>query len=343
MKLYRLPGPHGIVPQGFDSLYTTEAPEPKPRRGQVLVRLRAASLNYRDLLVARGQYPLSPVPPDLIPLSDGAGEVIETGEDVTRFQPGDRVAPCFFQSWHDGPITERDGASALGGAIHGVLTEYAVFEQDGLVRIPDHLSWEEAACLPCAAVTAWHALFGSTPVQPGQTVLTQGTGGVSIFAIQFAKAAGARVITTSSSDKKLSRAQALGADEGINYRSRPDWHKAATALTGGLGVDHVVEVGGAGTLWQSIRAARLGGQIHLIGVLSGQNEINPMPLMARSQTLRGIYVGSRAMFEAMNIAISQHRIKPVIDRVFPFAEAVAAYRHLESATHLGKVVIRLDE
>ena len=337
MRLYQIPKSDGI-----DSLLLREAPTPKPGRGQVLVRMRAASLNYRDLMVLTGRYARGAPLPDLVPLSDGAGEVAEVGPEVTRVKPGDRVAGIFMQSWLGGETEPADAASSLGGAIHGVLAEYAVFEQNGLVHLPAHLSFEEGATLPCAAVTAWNALYGGRPLIAGQSVLVLGTGGVSIFALQLAHAAGARVIATSSSDAKLTRATALGASDGVNYRQQPEWQQAVLALTGGRGVDHVVEVGGPGTLPRSIEAARLGGQIHLIGVLGGgAGEINPTTAMRKGLILRGIYVGSRQMFEAMNRAIELHRLHPVIDRAFDFDEAKAAFRHLQGQTHLGKVVVRI--
>jgi NADPH:quinone reductase-like Zn-dependent oxidoreductase len=336
MRLYRLP-----QHTGFDDLTLTQGDLPACGRGQVLVRMRAASLNFRDLSVATGKYMMSALPPDLVPLSDGAGEVVEVGEGVTRVKPGDRVAGIFMQGWMGGEMEPAHGQTALGGAIDGVLAEYVVFDAQGLVHIPDHLSYEQAATLPCAAVTAWNALFGLHPLQPGQTVLVLGTGGVSIFALQFARAAGARVIATSSSDEKLARARALGASDGVNYKAVPEWQGAVRDLTGGRGVDHVVEVGGPGTLARSLGAARGGGVVTLIGVLT-RGQIDPLAIFGGGAIVRPIYVGSRAMFEAMNRAIALHRIEPVIDRVFGFEEAREAYRHLKGATHVGKVVIRID-
>ncbi|UPG71243.1 NAD(P)-dependent alcohol dehydrogenase [Roseomonas gilardii subsp. gilardii] len=336
MRLYTLPKTGAI-----EDLTLTEREVPRPGRRQVLVRMRAASLNYRDLLVATGRYGRAGVQPGLVPLSDGAGEVAAVGPDVTRVKEGDRVAGIFMQGWIAGPPDESYRATALGGSIDGVLAEYVLFEEEGLVHLPEHLSFEEGACLPCAGVTAWNALTALRPVGPEQTVLLLGTGGVSILALQFAHAAGARVILTSSSDTKLERAKALGADAGVNYRTHPDWEKEVWTLTGRRGVDHVVEVGGAGTLPKSIAATRVGGAVHLIGVLTG-GQIDPLPVMQKAIDLRGVFVGSREMFEAMNRAVAFHRIHPVIDRVFPFEEAQAAYRHLESQAHLGKVVIRLD-
>ncbi len=335
MKLYRFPRAESI-----DALTLFEQDTPQPGRGQVLVRMRAASLNYRDLMVATGRYGSGTAPTDLVPLSDGAGEVAAIGADVTRVKVGDRVAGMFMQSWVGGPIEAADGASALGGAIDGVLAEYVLFDQAGLVHLPEHLSFEEGATLPCAGVTAWNALFGGPRLTSGQSVLVLGTGGVSIFALQFAHAAGARVIGTSSSDEKLERARALGAAEGVNYRQHPEWQHEVLRLTAGAGVDQVVEVGGAGTLPRSIASTRIGGHVALIGVLTG-GEINPTPVMRRSLMLRGIYVGSRQMFEAMNRTLGLHRIKPVIDRVYEFGAARDAYRHLQSQAHVGKVVIRI--
>ena len=337
MKFYRFPQADGI-----DTLALAEADIPRPAGGQVLVRMRAASLNFRDLMVASGRYGRGTAPANLVPLSDGAGEVVEIGADVTRVKPGDRVAGIFMQSWMGGEISPEDPPSSLGGAINGVLSEYMLFDQHGLVQLPAHLSYEEGATLPCAAVTAWNALFGGKPLIAGQSVLVLGTGGVSIFALQLARAAGARVIATSSSDAKLDQAKKFGASDGVNYRQHPEWHEQVLALTGGRGVDHVVEVGGAGTLPRSIEAARLGGNIHLIGVLTG-GEINPTPMMRKTLTVRGIYVGSRQMFEAMNRSIELHNIQPVIDRVFDFAEAKAAYHHLTGQSHVGKVVIRIAD
>jgi NADPH:quinone reductase-like Zn-dependent oxidoreductase len=326
---------------GIDTLERRDGPTPKPGRGQILVRMRAASLNYRDLNVSLGRPARGTLPENLIPLSDGAGEVVELGPDVSRVKVGDRVAGLFMQTWLGGDMEPAHVESSRGGAIDGVLAEYVVFDQDGVVHVPAHLSFEEGATLPCAGVTAWNALYAMKPLKVGETVLILGTGGVSIFALQFAHAAGARVIATSSSDDKLVKAKALGASDGINYRQHPEWQNEVMVLTNGRGVDHVVEVGGAGTLARSVESARIGGQVHLIGVLTG-GEINPVPVLRRNTILRGIYVGSRQMFEAMNAAITQHKIKPVIDRVFPFEEARAAYHYMKGQTHVGKVVIRID-
>jgi NADPH:quinone reductase-like Zn-dependent oxidoreductase len=338
MHVWTLPEPAGI-----DSLVLLEAPTPRPGPGQVLVRMHAASLNYRDLMVVTGRYARGAPLPDLVPLSDGAGEVAEIGPGVTRVKPGDRVAAIFMQTWLGGDIEPEHAASSLGGAIHGVLAEYVVFSQEGLVRFPEHLSFEEAATLPCAGVTAWNALYGGRSLRVGETVLVLGTGGVSIFALQLAHAAGARVIATSSSDGKLAQAKTFGASDGVNYRDHPEWDTEVLRLTDGRGVDHVVEIGGAGTLPHSIGSARLGGQVHQIGVRAGAGgEIDPSGAMRKGLILRGIYVGSRQMFEAMNRAIALHRIVPVIDRVFSFEQAKDAYWHLEGQAHVGKVVVRID-
>jgi NADPH:quinone reductase-like Zn-dependent oxidoreductase len=335
MKIYRFPRANGI-----DTLELLDSPIPVAGRGQIVVRMRAASLNYRDLNVAAGRAARGTLPENLVPLSDGAGKVVQIGPDVARVKVGDRVAGLFMQTWLGGEIEPAFVESSRGGAIDGVLAEYALFDQDGVVALPDHLSFEEGATLPCAGVTAWNALYAGRPLRSGETVLVLGTGGVSIFALQFAHAAGARVIATSSSDAKLGRAKALGASDGINYQQHPEWHEAVLALTGGRGVDHVVEVGGAGTLGRSVEATRVGGQVHLIGALTG-GEINPTPILRRNILLRGIYVGSRQMFAAMNAAISLHRIHPVIDRVFAFEQAREAYHYMKGQQHVGKVVIRI--
>ena len=322
----------------IDALQMKEKPVPRPGPGQVLVRMRAASLNYRDLLVVEGNYTRN-LPLPLIPLSDGAGEVVEIGAGVTRWQPGDRVAGTFFQDWDAGRITPEVPKSALGAALDGILAEYVLFHERGMVALPGHLSYNEGATLHCAALTAWHCL-ASGGISCGDTVLTLGTGGVSIFALQFARASGARVIATTGSEGKSVRLKKLGASEVINYTTEPAWEKRVLELTGGIGVDIVVEVGGAGTLAQSIKASRMGGHISLIGVLAGQQgEVNPLPAVMKGVGIQGIYVGPRDMFEAMNRAVGLHGIRPVIDRVFSFEEARDAYRYLQSGAHFGKVVI----
>ncbi|HKI05412.1 MAG TPA: NAD(P)-dependent alcohol dehydrogenase [Thermoanaerobaculia bacterium] len=326
---------------GLENLALVERPDPRPGAGQVLVRLRAASLNYRDLLMAEGKYnPKQKLP--LIPGSDGAGEVVEVGEGVTRVQPGDRVCGIFAQKWIAGTPTRDRLRSTLGGPLDGTLAELAIFDQEGVVKVPDHLTDEEAATLPCAAVTAWSALVTEGGVTAGDTVLVQGTGGVSLFALQLATILGARVIATSSRDDKLERVRGMGAAETINYREVPEWGKRAKELTGGTGVDHVVEVGGAGTLQQSLQAVRMGGTISLIGNLSGtKTELLLTQVFMQKIRLNGILVGHRESFEAMNRAIAAHRLRPVIDRVFPLAEAGAAFAHMAAGEHFGKIVVRI--
>jgi len=335
MKAYQL-----TTMTGRDALRLVELPEPKPPRGQLLVRVRATSLNYRDLLVSDGRYGKLNLP--LIPLSDGAGEIAAVGEGVTGWKTGDRVAGTFFQGWPSGPFQREMANTALGGALNGMLAEYVALSADGVVAIPSHLNFEEAATLPCAALTAWQALVFRGNISADETVLLLGTGGVSIFALQFAKMHGARVIITSGSDEKLARAKTLGADETINYLSTPDWEKEVFRLTGEAGVDQVVEVGGTGTFVKSLRSVKPGGQVHLVGGVSGFTADVPLTEIIRKLVVvRGIYVGSHGMFAAMNRAITLHRTKPVVDRVFKFVEAAAAYQFLQSGKHFGKVVISI--
>ncbi len=325
---------------GVDNLVLAERSEPSPGHGQILVKVRAVSLNYRDLLVIKGLYnPKLPLP--LIPFSDGAGDVVAIGEGVSRVKVGDRVAAIFMQTWLEGELTESKARSALGGGSDGMLAEYVVLHEDGVVHIPGHLSYEEAATLPCAAVTAWHAVI-ETGLQLGESVLVLGTGGVSLFALQFARLAGAKVIVTSGSDEKLMRARQLGAEGCINYKKAPEWDKQVKELTGGAGVDIVVEVGGAGTLPRSLKAVRAGGRISLIGILMGNaGEINLLPVIMKNIRIEGILVGSREMFESMNQAINLYSLHPVVDRIFSFEETVQALRHMESGTHFGKICIRM--
>jgi NADPH:quinone reductase-like Zn-dependent oxidoreductase len=324
---------------GIDALRMGDRPDPVPGPGQVLVRVRANSINYRDLMTVK-----DPVPRGIrfprIPNSDGAGEVLAVGEGVDDFAPGDRVAGCFFQRWQAGGITPDGMASALGGALDGMLAEQVVLDRGGLVHIPAHMDFAEAACLPCAALTAWNALIEQGGLKAGETVLLLGTGGVSIFGLQIAAMHGARTIVTSSSEDKLARAREMGAWGTVNYRETPDWQAAVAELTEGRGVDHVVEVGGAGTLERSIESTRVGGHIALIGVLTG-GQINPVNLMRKSLRLNGIYVGSRQMFEAMNRAFSLHELRPVIDATFDFDDVRDAYRRMETAGHFGKIVITI--
>lgn len=323
---------------GIENIVWREVADPQPGPGQVLVSMRAASLNYRDYLVAMGRYnPKMPLP--RVPLSDGAGEVIGLGTGVTRFALGDRVAGSFMQSWLSGPYRDEYGKSALGGAIDGVLAEQIVFGETGLIAVPSHLSFEEAATLPCAGVTAWNALFENGAIRAGDTVLVQGSGGVSVFALQFAKAAGARVIATSSHLEKMEKLRSLGADWVLNYKETPEWGKAI-AKAGG--VDHVVEVGGAETLEQSLIAVRGGGKVSVIGILSGVSaSLNIAPILHKHLRIQGIYVGSHSMFESMNRALTQNQMRPVIDSVYEGAQIQEALRFMESAGHFGKIVIRL--
>jgi NADPH:quinone reductase-like Zn-dependent oxidoreductase len=327
---------------GIDALTLVEKESPSPGAGQVLVRVHALSLNYRDIMVTDGRYnPKLNMP--RVPCSDGAGEVIAVGAGVTQWKAGDRVAGIFMQNWLDGAPDSRKVKGALGGDIDGMATTEVVLAENGLVRVPGHLSYEEAATLPCAAVTAWNALFTASEIGPGQTVLIEGTGGVSIFALQFAKLAGARVLGISSSDEKLERAKTLGLDAGLNYRTGPDWEKWALEQTGGEGVDLVVEVGGSGTLPRAIKAAKPWGVVAQIGVLSGASEpVDVRPILSRQIRIHGVYVGSRAHFLAMHAAITQARLKPIIDRVFPFADFPAALRHMEGASHFGKIVVTVE-
>ncbi len=332
-----------VTEPGLDNLAVVERPDPEPGPGEVLVRLRAATLNYRDLLTVEGGYGSKQRTVDLIPLSDGAGEVVAVGEGVTRFKPGDRVVGNFFQEWLAGEPNQENLQSGLGGVLDGVASELRVFPQYGLCQTPDHLSDAEAAALPCAGLTAWSAVIDQGGAGPGDLVLTQGTGGVSVFAVQFAKLAGANVIATSSSDAKLQRVRALGADHTINYTETPEWARPARDFSQGRGVDLVVEVGGAGTLEQSIKAVRPGGAICLIGVLSGANHEFRLPLVVtRKIRMEGVTCGSREQFEAMLRAIDQHRLRPALDeQVFGLDELPAAFAHMREGRHFGKIVVEI--
>ncbi len=338
MKAYVVDGSFGL-----ENLKLVERPKPEPKAGEILIKIEAVSLNYRDLLVVKGLYdPRQKLP--FIPCSDGAGVVEAVGSGVDRFKPGDRVMPIFSQKWWGGEPTREKIRSTLGSPLDGTLTQWMTISQEGAVKIPEHLDYTEAATLPCAAVTAWSALVELADLKPGQTVLLQGTGGVSIFALQFAKMLGAEVIITSSSDEKLERAAKLGADHLINYKKEPKWGKVAKELTGGKGVDLIVEVGGAETLKQSLRAIKVGGHIALIGVLSGvQSDLNILPILMQQVRIQGVLVGHREGFEAMNRAIEANKLKPVVDKVFPFSQAVEAFKYMESAKHFGKICIVNDE
>jgi NADPH:quinone reductase-like Zn-dependent oxidoreductase len=331
-QLQSLGDPSGIVATDRD------APTPGPR--DIVIRVRAASLNKRDLFILKGTYPM-PARPGVVPVSDGAGEVVAVGAQVTRWKLGDRVAGNYFARWRSGLI-EPDLFEQLGCAIDGMLTELAVLDEQWAVRVPDHLSWEQAATLPCAAVTAWNSVMGPQPIVAGQTVLTLGTGGVSLFALQFARAAGARVIATTSSHAKAARLRELGADAVINYAETPEWGKAVRELTGGRGADLVVETMGPDTIEQSMRAVGLHGQIMLLiarGTHKPDIQISAQAYSSTMATIRRVFVGSRQSFEAMNRLISQAQIAPVIDRVFAFDQVHEAYRYYLQGTSFGKVVI----
>ncbi|MBS0028113.1 zinc-dependent alcohol dehydrogenase family protein [Chitinophaga sp. 22321] len=329
---------HVNLGAGLSGLTIKEHHMPAPGPAEVLIRVKASSLNYRELMILKGFYPL-PVRPDVIPLCDGAGEVVGVGDAVTRVKVGDRVMGQVFPDWVDGPFA-RDYAAQLGGSLNGMLTEYAVLPENGVLQIPAHLSYEEAAALPCAALTAWNALSGGRGLAAGETVLTLGSGSVSLFALQLAKAAGARVIATTSGEKKAAQLKALGADEVVNYIAQPDWYLAVRELTGGQGVDHVVEVGGAGTAEKSIRSAAIEGEVAVIGSVAGEpSPFNINLIMYGMVHVRPVAIGSKAQFTAMNKVIAVNKIKPVIDRVFHFNDAVAAFRYYMEGPCFGKVVL----
>jgi NADPH:quinone reductase-like Zn-dependent oxidoreductase len=326
----------------IDALTTDTLPVQSPGPGQVLVAIKAVSLNFRDVLMVTGKYSPNLQKPLTI-CSDAAGEVLAIGPGVSRFKPGDRVVASFFQSWLDGEYDREYSKSALGGSIDGVLCTHKIFSEEGLLSIPIHLSFEEAATLPCAAVTAWHAMVSTARIKSGDTVLLLGTGGVSIFGLQFAKLHGASAIITSSSNEKLARAKSLGADATINYRENPDWEKAVYKLTAGSGADIVLEVGGGETLPHSLRSTRPGGQVSLIGVLSGiDSALNIGPILHNNLRVQGIYVGSSAMFQDMNRAIAVNYLKPVIDRTFSFTQAREALHFMQTGQHFGKIAITVD-
>jgi len=331
------------APWGLDALKVVEAPDPAPGHGEVLVRMKAVSLNYRDLLMVNGMYSRGSATAGgtITPFSDGCGVVEAVGPGVTRVAVGDRVATLFFQNWISGRPTLEKLGSALGFPIPGAGRELAVFTQDGVSKVPEFLTDQQVATLPCAALTAWRGLFEDARLEPGDTVVLQGTGGVSIFGLQFAHAAGYRTVITSSSDEKLARAKALAADHLVNYRTTEDWAKAVREATYGVGADFVMEVGGAGTMQQSLRAVRIGGHIAVIGVVAGGTEgVHPGVLIGNSARLQGLSVGSREMFEAMCRAIELHRIEPVVDKVFAWTDAADAFRAMQGGEHFGKIVLQ---
>lgn len=324
----------------IDAIQAQSRDIPRAQPYEVVLKMKAACLNYRDLLVAEGKYnPRQPLP--LIPLSDGVGEVVEVGADVTAFKVGDRLCPTFSQGWMAGRPEKSDLRQTLGSPLNGVLAEYAKFDARGLVKIPEYLSDEAAATLPCAALTAWSALHSHTPLKSGETLLLQGTGGVSIFALQFAKLAGAQVILTSSRDEKRQRAEGMGADFTLNYRVDENWGKSAKKWTGGRGVDQIIEVGGAGTLSQSLKAIAPGGRISLIGILAGASKpLNILPILMNQITVQGVMVGHKRGFEAMLRAMAAVEMQPVIDRIFPVEDISAAFAYLKSGAHFGKICLR---
>jgi len=330
--------------EGFDKLVLTAEHIPKPGHGQVLLRMHAMSLNYRDVLIGTGKYG-GRIPDGVIPISDGAGEVVELGEGASRFKKGDRVTPNFVSGWITGNINGKLVATSLGGSVDGVAGKYIVIREDCLVRIPEHLSYEEAATLPCAALTAWNSLFeGPYPLLPGQTVLVQGTGGVSIFGLQLAVASGARVIVTSSSDEKLAKAKALGAHHLINYKTHPDWENEVLQFTNNHGVDHIIEVGGSNTTAKSIKAITYNGCIGVIGGLSGfgGEGFQSGPILYKAVNIRGILIGSREMYERLHALVTLQKLKPVIDKVFEFDKLPAALEYLQSGAHFGKIVVKIN-
>ncbi|MEV0232923.1 NAD(P)-dependent alcohol dehydrogenase [Nonomuraea sp. NPDC050786] len=337
MKSYHFEPGHGLA-----GLRVQEHDEPVPGRGQVVVRVRANSLGFRDLMVLAGNYPL-PIRPGVVPGCEGAGEVVAVGEDVTRVRPGDRVAATVFPHWHDGPF-RAENAAQLGTMVDGMLTEYAVLGEDGVVPVPEHLSYEEAAALPLAAVTAWNSLTIGSALHPGDSVLTLGSGGVSLFVLQFAKLAGARVIVTTSSAAKADRLKALGADDVINYREVPEWWETVRALTGGVGVDRVVD--STGPLEQSLKSVSLSGEVSFVGRwlsgADGARPVDPAILFGAGAALHRIATGSRTHFVELTRAMEAHRLRPVLDRVFPFDDVLDAFRYVESGGGFGKVVITHD-
>lgn len=329
------------APWGLEAIQVVEKPDPAPGPGEVLVRMKAVSLNYRDLLMVNGMYGRAPAASDVItPFSDGCGVVEAVGPGVTRFKAGDRVATLFFQGWISGPPTLEKVVTALGYPIPGAGSELQTFSEHGLSKVPDFLTDHQVATLPCAALTAWRGLFEDADLEPGDLVVLQGTGGVSIFGLQFAKAAGYRTLITSSSDEKLARAKALGADHVVNYRTTPEWSKPVREASEGRGADFIMEVGGGGTIQESMKAIKIGGHIAIIGIVAGAGEpFNPAALIGNSAKLQGLSVGSRDMFEAMCRAIDLRKIAPVVDKVFPWTEAKAAFSAMAGGEHFGKIVL----
>jgi len=328
-------------PWGLDEIKVVDAPDPKPGPNEVAVRMRAVSLNYRDLLMVQGIYGRAPgMGGPITPFSDGCGAVEAVGSGVTRVKPGDRVATLFFQNWISGPPKLEKLATALGFPIPGAGAELQTFNENGVSKVPEFLTDQQVATLPCAALTAWRGLFEDATLQPGEMVVLQGTGGVSIFGLQFAHAAGLRTLITSSSDEKLARAKDLGADHLVNYKTTPQWSKPVREATGGAGADFIMEVGGGGTIQESMRAVRIGGHIAIIGVVAGAGDpFNPAALIGNNAKLQGLSVGSRDMFEAMCRAIELHRISPIVDKVFPWTEAKLAFEAMRGGEHFGKIVL----
>ena len=337
MKVYEIAGSFGL-----DRLRIAERPDPEPGPGELLLAVKAVALNRRDLMTVEGSYnPKQPLP--LVPCSDAAAEVLAVGEGVTRFAEGDRVCPLFSRGWLSGEPEREKLRSTLGGPLDGTLAERMVVPAESAVAAPEHLTDEEASTLPCAALTAWSAVVTHGRTRPGDVVLVLGTGGVALFALQVASLAGARVIVTSSSDDKLARARELGAEGTINYRKEPEWGRRVKELTGGRGADLVIEVGGAKTLSRSLHAVRMGGTIAMIGALAGgEAPLSVIPILMRQVRVQGVMVGDREGFEAMNRALAAHDLRPVVDRAFPFDEVPAAFRHMASGKHFGKVVVRVS-
>jgi NADPH:quinone reductase-like Zn-dependent oxidoreductase len=325
-----------VATTGFEGLRVAERPTPKPGPRQVLVRMRAASFNWRDMMIVKGGY-MRGIPLPRIPLSDGAGEIVECGADVTRVKPGDRVCGTFFQTWMTGPVFAEAQDAALGGTAEGVLSEYVVLEGDGVIKFPEHLSFEEAATLPCAALTAWHGLFEAGGLRAGDTALLLGTGGVSVFGLQLARA-----IITSSSDEKLERAKALGATGTVNYAKNAKWSEAVRELTQGRGADATLDVIGGETSKLALEALRVGGHAAIIGARSGVGgDLDRRYVLQKGLRITGINIGSRAMFEAMNRAITAAKLKPAVDKTYPIDDAIAAYKDFATGKHFGKVVVTI--